>query len=168
MTILFLYFYCYLGFISQAKQIIFCFHEIYLKLKCNCYHIFSGHKGAFNIHFLGGGGREGGLRDLGGTTSFFRGVVVRISCVQLSAKWELQKIDCQLTTNAYGGRGGESWELQNLMGGSGKFYCDTIQNPLTFLPPSPPPLPINKQQWFLGIIFPGGFCICFNSNMIFI
>lgn len=86
----FLYFYCYLGFLSQAKQIIFCFHKIYLKLKCNCYHIFSGHKGAFNIHFLGGGGgREGGLRDLGGTTSFFRGVVVRISCVQQSTKWEL-------------------------------------------------------------------------------
>lgn len=138
MTILFFYFYCYLGFISQAKQIIFCFHKIYLKLKCNCYHIFSGHKGAFNIHFLGGGGREGGLRDLGGTTSFFRGVVVRISCVQQSTKWELQKIDCQLTTNAYGG--GESWKLQNLMGGSGKFYCVTIKksSDLPFsLSPSP-------------------------------
>lgn len=84
------------------------------------------------------------MRDLGGTTSFFRGVVVRISCVQQSAKWELQKNDCQLTTNAYGG-GGESWELQNLMGGSGKFYWDTIQNRLTFLPPSPPPLPPSKQ-----------------------
>lgn len=48
---------------------------------------------------------EGGLRDLGGTTSFFRGVVVRISCVQQSTKWELQKVDCQLTTNAYGGGG---------------------------------------------------------------
>ena len=35
--------------------------------------------------------------------------------------------------------GGESWELQSLMGGSGKFYCDTIQNPLTFLPPTPHP-----------------------------
>lgn len=107
------------------------------------------------------------MRDLGGTTSFFRGVVVGISCVQQSAKWELQKIDCPLTTNAYGG--GESWELQNLMGGSGKFYCVTIKKS-SDLPSSlsPPPLPSNKQQWFLGIIFPGGFCICINSNMIFI
>ena len=77
---------------------------MYLKLKCNCYHIISGHKGALNINFLRGGG--GGLRDLGRTPSFFRGVVVRISCVQQSTKWELQKIDCQLTTNAYGGGGG--------------------------------------------------------------
>ena len=52
---------------------------------------------------VGEGGRVEGF---GGTTSFFRGVVVRISCVQQSAKLELQKIDCQLTTNAYGGRGG--------------------------------------------------------------
>lgn len=63
---------------------------------------------------VGEGGREGGLRDLGGTTSFFRGVVVRISCVQQSAKWELQKIDCQLTTNAYGGRGGSHGNYRTL------------------------------------------------------
>lgn len=139
MTILFFYFYCYLGFISQAKQIIFCFHKIYLKLKCNCYHIFSGHKGAFNIHFLGGGGREGGLRDLGGTTSFFRGVVVRISCVQQSTKWELQKIDCQLTTNAYGGGGGSHGNYRTLWVDQVNFIVSQSKNPLTFLSPSPPP-----------------------------
>ena len=64
--------------------------------------------------------------------------------------------------------GGESWELQNLMGGSDKFYCVTIKKSSDLPSSLSPPLPINKQQWFLGIIFPGGFCICFNSNMIFI
>ena len=90
---------------------------------------------------------EGGLRGLGGTTSFFRGVVVRISCVQQSKKWELQKIDCQLTTNAYGG--GESWELQNLMGGSGKFYCVTIKKS-SDLPSSlsPPPFQAINHNGF--------------------
>ena len=39
------------------------------------------------------------------------------------------------------GGGGESWELQNLMGGSGKFYFVTIKKssdlPSSLFPPSP-------------------------------
>lgn len=86
---------------------------------------------------VGEGGRVEGF---GGNHIIFQGgVVVRISCVQQSTKWELQKIDCQLTTNAYGG-GRESWELQNLMGGSGKFYCVTIKKssdlPSSLSPPT--------------------------------
>lgn len=44
---------------------------MYLKLKCNCYHIISGHKGALNIHFLRGGG--GGFEGFGENPIIFQG-----------------------------------------------------------------------------------------------